>query len=610
MRATVWVFCVLLGFGLILIPDGVSAQGSNEDLIILIGSPGEGETFYTLGNFRLSMPITGQVISYSAHVEPSEVEVTVELVDTSGNTQRMTVPLDDQGWFHASAVMTGPDRPWPSDDPHVIEDCGMCHNADSPLTLNDDVAYLIVTAHSTDGRSGQAVRSLRFDRGTTRTLLVTIEGLPPGSSGVQIDARTKIYDWRWRNFYGPAVDGVATLAVEGLTHHDLTYQVSMIPVIIDGKRYTAAPQEVIVPGGQEAPVTISMTASAAPGTISGQLMDTGGQAISGSILAIDLASGAGLTTTADDAGHFVFTTVPISRYALLAQSSGYVHAPRQIDLTRTPEVEAELHLIPAGSGTVRGTIRLDTGESLPFAEVMVEGLPVTHADPLDGRFALPGVAPEGPLAMRIAAAGCYGVQLSSTERDYGEIALSLRSDTEIIRQGGARLYRPAATIIAHLEGVIALERGVLWSVGAAGEDTPLRVQAGRYLLESTDADFAVESLSNAEPRLYVSRGEVRASDETTGQIWTVGASQTLALTNPTGRPVTLIAGAGPLLRAVAGSVSPFELAPSPAEQRDRAVLDALVTAARITMLLAYAISFGIFPILVVVGLVLYFRRRA
>ncbi len=170
------------------------AQGSaGDELTILLASPGEGETFYAASEgFRLSVPIAGQVVSYETPLDPQTVELTVDFIDRAGNSVEITTTLDDSGRFQVWASIMAPDRPFPSDDPHDIEDCSTCHRWDFDLPLPDAITQVVVHARAADGRTGRAARRLRLDRGFHLDLVARVEGLPPGAENAQVNARTLI----------------------------------------------------------------------------------------------------------------------------------------------------------------------------------------------------------------------------------------------------------------------------------------------------------------------------------------------------------------------------------------------------------------------------------
>jgi hypothetical protein len=531
------------------------------------------------------------------------------LYEASGDHAALTVPLDDRGRFTVHASMLSRTGPWPSDDPHAEMVCGECHRADVEMVLPVDVTHLIVSAHAADGRSAQVTRSLRFDPGIMHDLAVSVEGLPDDSAGAQVSATTLIYEWRRRTFFSPVVDGQAALVVEGLTHADLTYEVSLPPFIHEGTLYTAPAQTVVVRAGQEAmPVTLS--AQPTRGSIAGQvvtgLSDTG---VSAAVLVVDVKTGAGLAAQTDEDGRFAFDDMPMAEHALLARTPDGFHLPQQFDLTESSTVETTVHLTSAGSAVLQGQVLLD-GYPLPFAQATAAGLPTAHADPLTGMFELDGVNAEGALDVTITAEGAYSAAISSADRDLGGINLALRPDTRVVEQGGWRLYIPAATSLTEANGAFTLENGVFWVTGAGAYETALFNVEG-FSLQGRDAQFAVEDVAGAWPRLYVSQGDVVVTRAGWDEPQTVSAGQTLMLEGDQVHPADLVPGAGSLLRQVAGTVAHFELAPSAAEQQSAAVSGLVTTAARVFMLMAVLITYVIMPAVIVGGgaYFLYRRRR-
>ena len=607
-----WRGVVALILGMAALAGPVWGQESTEDeLTILIASPGEGETFYTAATgFRISMPIAGQVISYTGPLEPETVVLTIELLEADGSHSSTTVPLDDTGSFVAWASMLAPDLPWPSDDPHVEDTCGNCHRAKVNLAMPLDVTELVVTAQAADGRTGQVVRHLNFDRGDYRDLPVQIEGLPGTGETLQVRAETRIYDWRRRTFYATAVDGQATLSVEGLVHADLTYTVSAAPQIIAGTLYTTEASTVLVHGAGGGVDPVTLTALATRGALSGRLINSStGAGLSAEVLAVNLTSGEGRTLESDADGAFVLDDLDIAEFVLHVRVAGYFHLPYRVDLAQGATADARIHLIPGGEATVHGTVT-SGGQPVPFAEVTVAGHPATQVDPLTGQFVIDAVDVQTSSTVEIAAAGYYGLRLPEVRADLGSLELTLREDTEVLEYGEVRLYRPDTSVLRREAGVDILDRGVVWVEG--GPDTggtEIQLQAGDFMLASTGADYSVESLPGAQPRLYVRRGEVQAMALDSGAVRQVTAGQSLALDLAVRQPVDLVPGSGALLRASGGSVSVFQAAPTVTEQRNAAVKQVVVTIAQGVMLLAYLITLVILPLMaILLGARLVVRR--
>jgi hypothetical protein len=574
---------LLLGLLVLMVIAGLAAgsaraQGGGEGaLTILMASPGEGESFYAAPNgFLLSMPVAGRVVSYDSHLDPSTVEVRLTFVDQTGAVQEIVTSIDGAGFFEVRASIQARGLPFPSDDPHDLEDCAICHHWSPDLQVPGQVTQLVVHATAEDGRTGHAVRRLRVDRGAYRDLTVTVEGLPEHAAGGQVSARTIIYEWRRRAVHGPISAGQVALQVERLAYADLTYAVSMDPLIVDSTRYTAEPTSVVISGGEETPVSVTLHARPELASLAGRVQADGlADGVAATVLAVDLLSGMAHTTMTAEDGTFVLEDLPVTEYALLARVPGGYHLPYHFDLTDTVSAEADIALTSAGEAVLNGVVTL-----------------------------------EGALTAEVSAAGCYGVRLSTSDRDLGEIALTLHPDTRVVERGGSRLYLPAESSATDRAGIVTLTQGVLWVRHAAGSGaSPLQIRVGSILLEGAEADFAVEKLTNTRARLYVSQGSVRVTGPDGDAPVEVVAGQTLALEGVSGQAVMLEAGVGPLLRSVAGPVARFTEAPTLAEKLSQAVYRVVVAGAQVMLVLAYAISV-LLPVSIVVGLVvILFRRR-
>jgi hypothetical protein len=400
------------------------------------------------------------------------------------------------------------------------------------------------------------------------------------------------------------------VSVEGLVHGDLSYEVSMGPIIVDETRYTTSAETVIVHGGDETATRVMLRAEPERGTLSGRVVDgSSGDGVEASLLVTNLVTGAARATSTADDGTFILENLPIAEHALLARSSNGFHLPQHVDFAGTSTVETRIHLIGAGTGVLKGVVTLD-GDPLPFAQAVVNGLPIAHADPITGAFELAGVDGDGSIIVEITAAGCYGLKLDTTEHDLGEIPLALHAETEVIERGGSRLYVPSQSTIISDGDVIDLQRGVLW-VGGMGssEDMPVQIEVGDYALEGSGANFAVERVADVRARLYVSQGQVLVTHKDMSEPIYATTGQTLVLEGAPGRPVNLEPGSGAVLRSVAGSVAYFETAPSASEQLSVIVTQMVVIVAQVLMLLAFLITFLALPGMAVVIVVTYINRR-
>ncbi|NPV65935.1 MAG: carboxypeptidase regulatory-like domain-containing protein [Anaerolineae bacterium] len=606
LRSLLLMLVSLLGVA--LLTSGTAAQGPSGSLEVLLASPGQGETFYAAPTGVLtSVPISGRVISYDAPVDLTSVELTLTFIDETGAAVESRVPVGADGYFHIWATIN-PHNSLPTIEIHEADLCLTCHNF-GQIAVPGGTVQLLVHARTPDGLTGSAVRQIRLDRGVFRTLMVQVEGLPEDVQGAQVVASTTIYEWRPRSFYASVLDGRAMVNIEGLSYADLTYQVSLTPVVAGDTRYEAEPQTVVLPAGVSVLSPVTLTARPVRGAVSGWVVDgVSGAGASATILAVDLLTGAARRTMTAEDGAFRLDDLAVSEYALLARSSKGFHLPVRCDLRQAPLQEALIHLTRGGTATLQGTVTLDN-QPLPFAQATIPGLATAQADPLSGTFELAAVPAEGMVTVEIAAAGCYGRRLEVQAGDLGSVALTLRPDTTVITRGGSRLYLPEATLATHHDDEITLQQGVLWvsgETGAATQDFVVRI--GDYRLLGTGASFAVEAVVGALPRLYVSRGIVTAVHRN-GEPVSISAGQALILSGGAARPVVLAPGAGALLRAIGGSVARFELEPP--------VMDRLVTIAwqvargiaQLLMLGAYAITFIGMPVLLIGGAAIWLRGR-
>ncbi|MBN2472557.1 MAG: hypothetical protein JXN59_17660 [Anaerolineae bacterium] len=599
--------CLLAAAGLV---GNAAAQGGEGSLEVQLASPGQGEIFYSApAGMITSVPVSGRVVSYDAPVDLETVELTLTFIDDSGAMIETHAPVGEDGHFHIWATINTQGT-MPFIDDHLVDVCMTCHDS-GQIDLPNNVAQLLVHARTPDGLTGSAVRDVRLDRGAFQTLEVEVEGLPEHSQGAQVVASTTVYEWRPRSFYAGVVDGQARVDVEQLTYADLDYEIAFPPVIIEAMRYEAEPQALTLPAGGGPLPAVTLHARPVPGAMTGRvvLAGSGAAADAASVLAVDLLTGAGHTTTTGEDGAFVLEELPVSEYAVLARSSAGVHVPGRYDLRQDIAPEIAIHLVRGGPDTLQGRVMLE-GEPLPFAQVEVDGLLPAQADPLTGEFALAAVPAGEAVDMTITAPGCYSEQRRVEDRDLGAVALALHPDTTVLDQGGTRVYLPAETRATRDEDEVRLEQGVLWVNGeAAADQAGFTIAAGEYRLSGAGASYAVEAARGALPRLYVRQGAVTAARAEQEPL-TVTAGQTLTLSGEAARPADLLPGAGSLLREVGGSTGRFVPRPTASEQLADGAWQATEGAARVLMLGAYAITFAGLPLFLIGGLVVWLRRRS
>jgi hypothetical protein len=597
--------CLLAG---VTLAGNAAAQEQEDSLEVQLASPGQGEIFYAApGGVITSVPISGRVVSYDTPVELETVELTLTLIDNAGATTELQPPVGADGYFHVWATIN-PRGLVPILDDHQNDLCLTCH-IQGELDMPTSVSQLLVHARTPDGLTGSAVRQITLDRGTPRSLGVSVVGLPEAAREARVMASTTIYEWRPRSFYGNLQDGQAAVTVEGLHYADLTYQVALVPILVGDTRYESDPVTVMLRAGTTEAPMVTIIARPVRGTITGRVVDGASrEGVGATVLALDLLTGASRTAATAEDGSFELTDLPVSRHVLLAQSSAGFHVPGEYDLRQNTAQEATIHLSSGRSSTLRGTLTLD-GHPMPFAQATVAGLIAAQADPLSGAFEVAAVPVEGEIEVEISAAGCFSQRLTSTERDLGTVALALHPATTVLTRGRYRLYLPAATLATHTGGIVGLQQGVLWVTGDPGGSMPgFEIRVGDYRLSGPGADYAIEALPDALPRLYVSQGEVAAA-RADGEPIMVAAGQTLTLASGVIFPATLVEGAGPLLRSLAGSVAGFELPPTAEEQRDALIKQVVVTIARGFLIGAYAIGYLIMPAAIVIGFALFLRRR-
>lgn len=141
-------------------------------------------------------------------------------------------------------------------------------------------------------------------------------------------------------------------------------------------------------------------------TLSGRLEDSNGAAVAGAaIAAINLDQNRSLTAQSDSQGRFRFLYLPVGRYRLKIEATGFSPLERELTLTVGQALDAQLRLSVAGvterldikpEATLIETVRTQVAETVLPTEV--DRLPLNGRNYLDLAALTPGVTRANPVA--------------------------------------------------------------------------------------------------------------------------------------------------------------------------------------------------------------------
>src|SRR5438094_2157162 len=96
-------------------------------------------------------------------------------------------------------------------------------------------------------------------------------------------------------------------------------------------------------------VAASLSWAATTGSISGTLKDPSGAVIPGAtVTALNIAQGIQSKTTTDDKGFYIFPSLPVGRYNVQAEASGFKTAKRNdlvVDLDSALQIDLAMEMI-------------------------------------------------------------------------------------------------------------------------------------------------------------------------------------------------------------------------------------------------------------------------
>ena len=484
-------------------------------LAALIAAPGNGETLYVKGDFMAPERVSG-TISYAEPESITAVDVHLDIFSDGQKTASVdTHPTRDGSFTFDVAI--NPNSPTPQLTRPATKICLVCHGDYQPQAgLPVGTVRLVVTATAPDGQQASDERWIRVDSSGETSVPVQVSDDQTGKplSGVSVDARTILYEWRDR--YGDATtghDGNATLSLEALSQASTTYDLSVPPQVVNGILYASQPIQLELAPGATAHPPVLLEASVQQGRINGAFHSDGDSAIPGpmKVWAIESPAGPVYQVASEPQGSFAFGSIPVSSYLItpdlfaLAQR-GESAALQQVDLIHAPHAEAAISVTAARP--LLGTVLDESGRAVPFAWVQVNGKGAAQSvDPASGEFLI-GNTPEELSFVTVNAPGFYSQsQHISPGQKTATFHLVPEPETQQVSWGEGQVAIPAQTTAKVAERLVTLDNGWLWGEGS--DSQPLTVDVGNTRVTIPAGQFAVENAGGRTGWLYLLHGNAQ-----------------------------------------------------------------------------------------------------
>jgi len=496
-------------------PSGlIGVSHENPVISVVIATPGNEEHFYS-PKILTAVPVSGRV--YYARENVTDVKVYLEIWSGSERVSTLITQPKPDGYFSFSTNISS-DNVSP-DVPTEKLVCTDCHSdeLDPDSYLPQGEIRLRVIALTPEGEHASDERWIVVDRSQLITVNLQVEdeaGVYP-VSGIPIQASTRLYEWRARNFNGITnMEGHASVQVEALGEAPTRYTFSVKPVVINGLLYESleSVEATLPPGATSAP-PVTLHVRVRKGQISVQLVPPTGNSIR--VRAIHMPDGAIHDAQSSAQGIFAFPELPIGRYLILADPDalaalGLVSQTQQIDLFQEPNPLIQLALTPLPDTSLSGMVHWTGGEAIPFAYVSLEASKISQAaQPDSGRISLVGL-PADAHTLVVSAPGFYSRAYAVKPEHAGplDLALVMRPETRRLSWGSGWIMLPPESRLNEKNLHITLEQGWLWGKGG-GAGQPLRINLERGEIEIESGRFALEQIPGQEAWFYVFEGEAQ-----------------------------------------------------------------------------------------------------
>jgi len=493
-------------------PSGIPIT-SNKTAVV-ITSPSNGEVLYTQSLNVVPVMVNGRVFSSDGIF--SDFTIHLEIWNNTEKTAELTTHPLSNGTFVFQMVVN-PEGTIPILVKPSSPDCTYCHEdyrSDGFLPLGD--VHIVITATAPDGSYATDERWLKVD--ISHNIQVPVKVIDAITqqplAGIPVHAGTVLYEWRAR--YGAATtqqNGVAQLTLEMLSQAPTVYNLSVPPMILDGRLYaTDEPVQLTLSPGMTTNSTITLAVHAQTGQLDGKFIGTDQPiALNGvKLWALQLPAGPAYLTNLDSQGAFTFGNLPVAEYLLVPDSLALIKQgldvqPQNVDLIGSPQQSVSVK----GSevSPMSGKVNAEGESLLPFAWIRVgDGGPVYAIDPTSDEFMIPNL-PSGVSFVTVSAPGYYSlVQRISPANSRLDFQLIPRPEMRRIQWGEGQVFLPPETkgTVNGLE--LDLDAGWIWGQGGVATQ-PLLINLSGVRIKITSGQFALEKPAEGMGWLYVYQGQ-------------------------------------------------------------------------------------------------------
>ncbi len=488
---------------------GVPVNQSN--VAIVLASPGNGETFYAIGNSLAPEIISGRV--YTEDKESiTEINVRLDIVSDGKITASLETNPTANGDFTFNVAINSKSPPSYSSKP-ATRQCMQCHDDSlAQAGIPTGTVNFVVTAVTPDGQSATDSRWARVDASGSADLPIQVVDAETNEplNGLSVEATTILYQWRERfSNITTGADGMAQLELEELSQAPTTYDLTIPPQILNGMLYVSPEVVTVVldPNADETPVTLK--AQAMKGGINGSF-STGNAT---DLWAIQLPAGPVYQISSTAENTFTFENIPVGQYLLtadviaLAEQNLYA-APQEVDLFTSPKTQVDVS--PISAKPLTGSIASEEGNFLPFAWVNVgDREMIQAADPSSGEFLIQNL-PEVDF-ITASAPGYYALPRVISDSDSAvDLKLTPRPETQFIAWNDGQIFLPSETF-GSVDGLeFDLSSGWLWGESNTASE-PLKIHLPNLDVEIASGSFALEYPASGMGWLYIHKGEAQVS---------------------------------------------------------------------------------------------------
>lgn len=584
---------------------------NNDDIAIVLASPGNGETFYVIGYSLAPEIISGRVYSKDP-AGITNVKVRLDIISNGEVTQSLETSPTANGDFTFNVAINIDAPPAYSSKP-ATRQCTQCHD-DSLAQAGIPIGTVnfVVTATSPGGKTATDSRWARVDASQNVEIPVRVldDTTNEPLAGLTVEASTILYEWRDRFSSGvSSAEGIATLELEQLSQAPTVYGLTLPPQILNGVLYVGSePTRVTLDPHTGQTPTVTLTAHAVKGRIEGGIESTHEM----KFWALQLPAGP-LHQVSSAQGKFTFEDVPVGQYLLTADvfalADQNLSSPSEyVDLFENPKSNVEFSLTE--SKPLSGTIENEKNEFLPFAWVDVGEAGIIQAvDPSSGKFLISNLPSEAGYVTAFAP-GYYAIPKSiSGDSPLLDFQLRPRPETQFIDWNDGWVILPPETNAAVTGLEFDMDYGWLWGKNTIAVD-PLKIHLTSVDIEITGGNFALEVPAAGTGWLYLRDGEAKVSGLAEQTQVQVRAGEMIALTgdaNPIPMEASVIHALHP---ALANPPVAETIEPTPAAKVRAWITKAGIGALQVITFITYVLSLATLFIIVLRSLFLHKRRSS